>query len=45
MSGAGDSFMAGLVVEYCRTDDIVKSIGFANKCASTVVKQRGVTLL
>jgi len=45
VSGAGDSFMAGLVVEYCRTDDIVKSIGFANKCASTVVKQRGVTLL
>mgnify|MGYP003301788692 CR=1 FL=1 len=45
VSGAGDSFMSGLVVEYCKTDDIVKSIKFANKCASSVVKQRGVTLL
>jgi len=44
-SGAGDTFMAGLVVEYCKTDDIIKSIKFANKCASTVVKQRGVSLL
>ena len=45
VSGAGDSFMAGLVVEYCKTDDIIKSIEFANKCASEVVTHRGVTLL
>ena len=44
VSGAGDSFMAGLVVEYCKTKDIVKAIGFANKCASKVVKHRGVTV-
>ena len=45
VSGAGDSFMAGLVVEYCKIGDIIESIKFANKCASSVVKQRGVTLL
>ena len=44
-SGAGDSFMAGLVVKYCETNDILKSIMFANKCASQVVKQRGVSLI
>ena len=45
VSGAGDSFMAGLVVEYCRTQDIIKSIEFANKRASEVVTHRGVTVL
>ena len=45
VSGAGDTFMASLVVEYCRTDDIIESIKFANKCASQVVTQRGVTVL
>ena len=45
VSGAGDSFMAALVVEYCKTDDIIKSIEFANKCASEVVTHRGVTVL
>jgi len=44
VSGAGDSFMAGLVVEYCKTKDIVKAIASANKCASQVVKHRGVTV-
>ena len=45
VSGAGDTFMAGLVVEYCKTDDIIKSIKFANKCASEVVTHRGVSVL
>lgn len=45
VSGAGDSFMAALVVEYCKTDDIIKSIEFANKCAAEVVTHRGVTVL
>ncbi len=44
-SGAGDSFMSGLVVEYLKTFDIEKSIKFANKCASEVVKHRGVTII
>ena len=45
VSGAGESFMAALVVEYCKTDDIIKSIEYANKCASEVVTHRGVTVL
>jgi bifunctional ADP-heptose synthase (sugar kinase/adenylyltransferase) len=44
-SGAGDSFMAALVVEYCRSADIEESIKFANKCASEVVKQKGVSVI
>lgn len=44
-SGAGDSFMAGLVIEYLKSENIEKSIIFANKCASQVVKYRGVTLI
>lgn len=44
-SGAGDSFMAALVVNYLKTKDIKDSINFANKCASEVVKHKGVTLI
>ena len=44
-SGAGDSFMAALVIEYLRSEDIDKSIKYANKCASEVVKHRGVTII
>tara|TARA_R110000824_G_scaffold78371_1_gene197869 strand:+ start:10471 stop:11241 length:771 start_codon:yes stop_codon:yes gene_type:complete len=44
VSGAGDSFMAGLVVEYYTTRNIQKSIKFANQCASEVVKHKGVTV-
>lgn len=45
VSGAGDTFMAGLVVKFSETKDITESIRFANKCASTVVRQKGVTVL
>jgi D-beta-D-heptose 7-phosphate kinase/D-beta-D-heptose 1-phosphate adenosyltransferase len=45
VSGAGDSFLSGLVVNYYKTNDIEQSINFANKCASKVVKQRGVTVI
>jgi len=44
-SGAGDSFMAALSIKYFETQDIQKSIEFANKCASEVVKHRGVTVI
>jgi sugar/nucleoside kinase (ribokinase family) len=44
-SGAGDSFMSALVVEYLKSNDIDKAINFANKCASEVVKYRGVSLI
>ena len=45
VSGAGDSFMAGLVIEYSKSGDIKKAIRFANECASKVVKQRGVSVI
>lgn len=43
VSGAGDTFMAGLCVKYLQTKNISESIKFANQCASSVVKCRGVT--
>ena len=42
LSGAGDTFLAGLVVEYIKEHNIGEAIRFANKCASWVVTQRGV---
>ena len=45
VSGAGDSFMSALVSKYCMTEDIIKSIKFANECASEVVKHRAVTTI
>lgn len=44
-SGAGDTFFAGLIIEYLNTNDMTKSIKFANKCASKVVQEKGVTTL
>ena len=44
-SGAGDSFMAGLAINYLKTKDIEKAIKFANLCASEVVKHRGVSTI
>lgn len=45
VSGAGDSFLAALVVNFLKTNDIEEAIIFANKCASEVVKHRGVTMI
>jgi D-beta-D-heptose 7-phosphate kinase/D-beta-D-heptose 1-phosphate adenosyltransferase len=41
-SGAGDSFMAALVVKYFETQNIIESIEYANDRASRVVETRGV---
>ena len=41
-SGAGDTFLAGLVVKYLETSDIASAIEFANECATNVVQHRGV---
>lgn len=41
-SGAGDTFVSGLVVKYISTGDIEKSIVYANQCATSVVQKRGV---
>ena len=45
LSGAGDTFLAGLVVEYSRTKSIEKSVVFANECATKVVQKRGVSIV
>ena len=42
VSGAGDTFISGLVCEYIRTNDIVKAIKFAQDCATKVVQKKGV---
>ena len=41
--GAGDVFLAGLVVDYMRHKDLLFAIEFANMCASISVKQQGTT--
>jgi len=45
LSGAGDSFLAGLVKKYITTRNIKDSIEFANHCATQVVQQRGVSTI
>jgi D-beta-D-heptose 7-phosphate kinase/D-beta-D-heptose 1-phosphate adenosyltransferase len=45
LSGAGDSFFAALLVKYAETNNIEDAIKFANKCASRVVQQRGVSVI
>jgi bifunctional ADP-heptose synthase (sugar kinase/adenylyltransferase) len=45
VSGAGDTFMAGLVVGYLSSEDIDIAIRNANRCASEVVRYRGVTVV
>jgi len=42
LSGAGDTFLAGLCVKYCETKDIEQAIKYANECATKVVQKKGV---
>lgn len=42
-SGAGDAFMAAFVYNFLSSKNAEASVEFANKCASSVVKKRGVT--
>jgi sugar/nucleoside kinase (ribokinase family) len=42
MSGAGDTFISGLVCEYVKSYDIIKAIKFAQECATKVVQKVGV---
>ena len=44
VTGAGDTFLAGLAVEYVKTKDIEKAIIFANQCSTKVVQKRGVSI-
>jgi D-beta-D-heptose 7-phosphate kinase/D-beta-D-heptose 1-phosphate adenosyltransferase len=45
LSGAGDTFMASLVISYLKTNSIEVSIEYANDCATKVVQKRGVVTL
>jgi sugar/nucleoside kinase (ribokinase family) len=45
LTGAGDTFMAGLVAKYLENKDVPEAIKFANKCASWAVTQKGVSVV
>jgi bifunctional ADP-heptose synthase (sugar kinase/adenylyltransferase) len=45
LSGAGDTFLAGLVADYVNNSDICSAIRFANRCAAWVVSQKGVAVV
>jgi len=45
VSGAGDTFIAGLCYKFLKTKDIEKSIRFANECATKVVQKKGVSIV
>lgn len=45
LSGAGDTFLAGLVFEYLNGRDMDKAITFANECATKVVQKKGVSCI
>jgi sugar/nucleoside kinase (ribokinase family) len=44
VSGAGDTFLAALVVRYSQDKKIASSIKYANKQASKVVSKRGTSV-
>ena len=45
LSGAGDTFFAGLVADFIKNNDIRKAISFANRCAAWAVSQKGVVVV
>jgi D-beta-D-heptose 7-phosphate kinase/D-beta-D-heptose 1-phosphate adenosyltransferase len=45
VSGAGDTFLSGLVAECILTKDIEKAILFAQQCATVVVQKQGVATI
>lgn len=45
LSGAGDSFLAALVAKQLETNNIDEAIKYANKKASEIVQQRGVSVV
>tara|TARA_R110000824_G_scaffold227525_2_gene415316 strand:- start:608 stop:1339 length:732 start_codon:yes stop_codon:yes gene_type:complete len=44
-SGAGDTFISGLVCKYVETGDVDQAIIFANECATKAVQKRGVSTI
>ena len=45
VSGAGDTFLSGLVVEYIRSKNIELAISFAQECTTIVVQKSGVSTI
>jgi D-beta-D-heptose 7-phosphate kinase/D-beta-D-heptose 1-phosphate adenosyltransferase len=45
VSGAGDTFISGLVLEWLRTREISLAIKFAQECATVVVQKQGVVTI
>jgi len=45
ISGAGDTFLAGLVYSYVKTKDYEKAITFAQECTTIVVQKSGVSTI
>lgn len=45
LTGAGDTFLAGLVANYVETKNIEDAIIFANRCAAWAVTQKGVAIV
>ena len=45
VSGAGDTFLAGLVYKYILTQNIEKAINFAQECTTIVIQKSGVSTI
>ena len=45
LSGAGDTFLAGLVTSYVKDKDIKKAILFAQECAGKAIIKKGVAVI
>jgi len=45
VSGAGDTFLSGLVVEYAKSKNIDKAIQFAQECTTIVIQKSGVSTI
>jgi bifunctional ADP-heptose synthase (sugar kinase/adenylyltransferase) len=45
VSGAGDTFLSGLVTEYTKTKNISRAIKFAQKCTTVVIQKSGVSTI
>lgn len=45
LTGAGDTFLAGLVANFIETYNISEAITFANRCAAWAVTQKGVAVV
>ena len=45
VSGAGDTFLAGLVTEYTKSKNIELAINFAQECTTIVVQKSGVSTI